>query len=151
MTLSNMADGFDLLEKPQVLSASGCTGHRTWEAALHLASFLYNSPFITNIKSRVVVELGAGTGLLAMTSHLLGAGKVTATDGDPESVERLRSTVKHNEELHLTNASRHLQNQAFSHGGITCRTFRWGQSLDELELEHVDTILAADVVSKSLV
>ncbi|KAL9049146.1 MAG: hypothetical protein Q9162_007365, partial [Coniocarpon cinnabarinum] len=71
--------GFYVLEKPLVLSASGSTGHRTWEAALHLAGWLEDGALVNGKR---VLELGAGTALLSLLAAQKGALSITATDGD---------------------------------------------------------------------
>ncbi|TKA71711.1 hypothetical protein B0A49_03972 [Cryomyces minteri] len=82
-----------LLEWRSVLGSSGTTGLRTWEAALHLGSYLLSSHAGHNgfaTASKNVVELGAGTGYVSvLCAKHLGARHVTATDGADEVVEAL--------------------------------------------------------------
>ena len=88
-----------LLENRAVISGAGTTGLRTWEAALHLSSYLLSSPELTeSIKGKKVIELGAGTGLLSIlcASHL-GAAHVTATDGDEGVVQALHENAAFND------------------------------------------------------
>jgi hypothetical protein len=88
-----------LLENRAVISGAGTTGLRTWEAALHLSSYLLSSPELTaSIKGKKVIELGAGTGLLSIlcASHL-GAAYVTATDGDEGVVQALQENAAFND------------------------------------------------------
>lgn len=49
-----------LLERPQLLSGSLTTGFRTWEAALHLGSYLLLPDNRDLIRGKNVLELGAG-------------------------------------------------------------------------------------------
>ncbi|KAK5631425.1 hypothetical protein RRF57_007139 [Xylaria bambusicola] len=75
-----------LLERRNLISGSRTTGHRTWEAALHLGSYLLTKPGHDVIRGKSILELGAGTGFLAiLCAKHLGARHVTTTDGD-ESV-----------------------------------------------------------------
>ncbi|KAK6008776.1 hypothetical protein QM012_000679 [Aureobasidium pullulans] len=88
-----------LLENRAVISGAGTTGLRTWEAALHLSSYLLGSPeLIESIKGKKVIELGAGTGLLSIlcASHL-SAAHVTATDGDEGVVQALHENAAFND------------------------------------------------------
>jgi hypothetical protein len=91
--------GLKLLENRAVISGAGTTGLRTWEAALHLSSYLLSSPeLIASVKGKKVIELGAGTGLLSIlcASHL-GAAHVTATDGDEGVVQALHENATFND------------------------------------------------------
>ncbi|THY21324.1 hypothetical protein D6D00_07155 [Aureobasidium pullulans] len=88
-----------LLENRAVISGAGTTGLRTWEAALHLSSYLISTPeLIASIKGKRVIELGAGTGLLSIlcASHL-GASQVVATDGDEGVVQALNENAAFND------------------------------------------------------
>jgi len=53
-----------------------------WDAALVLVYFLINkkSEIIINLKDKIILELGAGTGILGLTTGLLEAKKVVLTD-----------------------------------------------------------------------
>jgi predicted nicotinamide N-methyase len=70
---------------------------RTWEAALALSEFLLltDPPAIVAGSTRVL-ELGAGTGLVAMVSARMGAAGVVATDGDAGVCEALCANVRVN-------------------------------------------------------
>lgn len=88
-----------LLENRAIISGAGTTGLRTWEAALHLSSYLISTPeLIASIKGKRVIELGAGTGLLSIlcASHL-GASQVVATDGDEGVVQALHENAAFND------------------------------------------------------
>lgn len=142
---ADIESGIDLLEKPSVLSASGCTGHRTWEAALHLASLLNQPWMCENIIGKNVLELGSGTGLISMTCHELGAKHVRATDGDAGGVARLGRTIDRNS--YAGSKSRGSEYTApIDTGIVRCQNFLWGCDLDQLGEKAVDTVLAADVV-----
>jgi hypothetical protein len=97
--ISDKEPELKLLENRAVISGAGTTGLRTWEAALHLSSYLLSSPeLIANVKGKKVIELGAGTGLLSIlcASHL-SAAHVTATDGDDGVVQALHENVAFND------------------------------------------------------
>ncbi|KAI1815766.1 S-adenosyl-L-methionine-dependent methyltransferase [Poronia punctata] len=99
-----------LLEKRNQISGSRTTGHRTWEAALHLGTYLLllsssqnaqNSNLSSQnpnpnpnhlVRGKSILELGAGTGFLSILSAKhLHAKRVLATDGDENVVEGLRA------------------------------------------------------------
>ncbi|KAL1628194.1 hypothetical protein SLS54_001764 [Diplodia seriata] len=83
-----------LLESRAVISSSGTTGLRTWEAALHLGAYLASEGGRQWVRGKRVLELGAGTGLLSIlcTKHLQ-ATKATATDGDEGVVDSIKTNL----------------------------------------------------------
>ncbi|GME33461.1 putative Nicotinamide N-methyltransferase [Neofusicoccum parvum] len=83
-----------LLESRSVISSSGTTGLRTWEAALHLGAYLASEAGHKWVQGKRVLELGAGTGLLSIlcTKHLQ-AVKATATDGDEGVVDSIKTNL----------------------------------------------------------
>lgn len=128
-----------LKESRSVISGAGTTGLRTWEASLHLASYLCNTPtartqYITN---KHILELGAGTGFLSiLCAQHLGATHVTSTDGDEGVVDALKENLFHNS----------------AEDNVTAGVMRWGwgikDSLAEYEAERwgaLDTVIGADV------
>jgi predicted nicotinamide N-methyase len=67
-----------LLERRQLISGSLTTGYRTWEAALHLGTYFLSGSGQELIKGKSILELGAGTGFLAiLCAKNLGAAHVT--------------------------------------------------------------------------
>lgn len=128
-----------LLENRYVISGAGTTGLRTWEAALHLGSYLLSSHETTAlVAGRRVIELGAGTGLLAlMCAGHLGAKHVIATDGDEGVVEAMKENAACND----------LQAE------MKIAQLWWGRSVkgtwleEELAPDACDLIIGADVVS----
>jgi predicted nicotinamide N-methyase len=123
-----------LLESRSLLFASGTTGLRTWEAALHLASYLV-AEGRSHIQGKRVLELGAGTGLLSiLCARWLGAEHVIATDGDDGVVEALGTNF--------------FLNGIQDSDSIIARSLWWGQALDEGEggeQERTDLVLGADI------
>ena len=64
-----------ILESPTLISGMGCTGHRTWEAALALTEWLLLHPEVLE-NSQKTLDLGAGTGLIALLAGRAGVGEV---------------------------------------------------------------------------
>jgi protein-lysine N-methyltransferase EEF2KMT len=126
-----------LLERRHLISGSATTGFRTWEAALHLGSYLLSNPHL--VRNKNVFELGAGTGFdsILCAKHL-GAKHVTATDGDEGVIEALK------ENLFLNG----LDNEA----RVNASVLRWGWGLratwveEEQECWPCDIVIGADIV-----
>ncbi|KAI9712103.1 MAG: hypothetical protein M1820_001812 [Bogoriella megaspora] len=127
-----------ILEARSVLSSSGTTGLRTWEAALHLGSFLTTSGAQRFVKGKNILELGAGTGFVSiLCAKHLEARRVTASDGDPGTVEALNSNLF----LNGLEGSEKVHPEAL----------RWGRTLigsvfeEEMSEHPYDTVLGADL------
>lgn len=125
-----------LLENRGLISASGTTGHRTWEAALHLGQFLCLHSDI--IQGKDVLDLGTGTGYLAvLCARYLGARHVIASDGSDEVISNMSETLFLND---LQDAPR-----------ISTMEVMWGHALVGTEEQAwnggrpVDVVLGADV------
>jgi predicted nicotinamide N-methyase len=126
-----------LLEARNLVAASGTTGLRTWEAALHLGNYLCaNSSILVQGKS--ILELGAGTGYVSiLCAEHLGASHVLATDGSDDVVSSLSTN------FYLNN----LQDSAKIEG----KELKWGHAL--IGGEHpewnggrkIDLVLGADL------
>jgi predicted nicotinamide N-methyase len=136
-TGSKQVPSVTLLESRSLLSTSGGTGFRTWEAALHLGSYLSSDEGTAFVHGKRVVELGAGTGILSiLCARWLGCAHVTATDGDDRVVEALDNNIFLNG----------LQQSDL----IDARLLKWGRALEEDEggkQQEVDVVIGADVVS----
>ncbi|KAI9682967.1 MAG: hypothetical protein M1829_006403 [Trizodia sp. TS-e1964] len=133
------ASEITLLESPSLISFSGTTGFRTWEAALHLGKYLFTDPGRLLIRGKRVLELGAGTGLLAiLCSKYLGAAKVMATDG----TEQVAKGIENN--LFLNGLS--------DSGAIEAQVLFWGApefaapSARGLFSSQWDVVIGADVI-----
>ncbi|KAI1088736.1 putative methyltransferase-domain-containing protein [Rostrohypoxylon terebratum] len=132
-----------LLESRNLISASGTTGLRTWEAALHLGQFLTANPSI--IHHKAVLELGAGTGYLSiLCAKFMAPTMVIASDGSDDVVANLP------ENFFLNG----LQESRV----IRATDLKWGHALVGTEDEHwngglpIDVVLAADVTyDKSII
>lgn len=118
-------------ETPNVIGGLGTTGMRTWEAALHLSSYLG----VGEIKfdGSTVCELGTGTGLVGM-SLLPKAQKVIFTDGDTNLLESLQLNLDLNQ-----------FNQANNYN-YDIKQLVWGaEDSESLTYPKVDYVVAADV------
>ena len=116
------------------------TGVTLWQASPRLADYLQNHPEVCRGKS--VLELGAGLGLCGITAHYSGAKTVIMTDGDTQTLHRMRENVRHNC-VEVGDASVTVSNS------ISCRQLIWGSPHVEKFLEYhgeFDTIIGADVI-----
>lgn len=124
-----------LLESRSLILSSGTTGFRTWEAALHLATFLATRNGQCFVRNRVVKELGAGTGFLSiLCAKHFEVQSILATDGSPAITEDIIANSALNGLEHAPN--------------IQAKVYQWGQSLPAEEREGLapDTLLGADIV-----
>ncbi|PWW75645.1 hypothetical protein C7212DRAFT_204697 [Tuber magnatum] len=140
-----------LFESRAVISGSGTTGLRTWEAALALAEYLivshlgrfYSFPGAGVIagerlveEAGSVLELGAGTGLVGIVAARLGAGRVVLTDGDEGVCDALKAGLKWNGVADVASV----------------RRLMWGEEAEEgegNEGERFDLVVGADVTYDS--
>ncbi|KAL3465147.1 putative methyltransferase-domain-containing protein [Aspergillus heterothallicus] len=86
-------------ENRSLILASGTTGFRTWEAALHLGSFLSTTSLGSSLVSgKRVLELGAGTGFLSfLCAKYLRIESILTTDRDPALLEQIDDCIVKNE------------------------------------------------------
>lgn len=134
---NNEGKAVHIHESPNVISANGSTGHRTWEAALALADFLLTSPHVSTKQVHKVVELGAGTGLTGLVAArvLSPASRVILTDGDDLVVQNLRANIA-------------LNPSEDSKQEVTATRLLWGT---DPAIPDTDLVLAADVTYDSTV
>ncbi|WPH03088.1 Hypothetical protein R9X50_00596300 [Acrodontium crateriforme] len=125
-----------ILERPHLISGSLTTGFRTWEAALHLGSYLLSSTHI--IRGKNVLELGAGTGFLSiLCAKHLEAQYVTITDGDEGVVDALTDNL--------------FLNGLDDQKRVLTSVLRWGQGLrgtwveEDFEVWPYDVVVGADI------
>lgn len=87
-----------ITESRGVILSGGTTGNRTWEAALHLGSYLSTPSGESLIRGKRVIELGAGTGFLSLfCAKHLGADSVVATDREQFLIDNMRNCINLNE------------------------------------------------------
>lgn len=83
----------------EVLMAMGekkveISGQKLWCGSLGVIEYLLDHPVF--VKDKIVLELGAGTGVLGMLCNRLGASKVVLTDNDPRSITHMTADVPRN-------------------------------------------------------
>ncbi|KAI9653373.1 MAG: hypothetical protein M1831_006078 [Alyxoria varia] len=142
----------DVLEKPNVLADEGCTGHRTWEAALRFASLITAPEILKHVHGKKVLELGSGTGIVSLLSFKLGASHVLATDGDAGAVERIERSYARNISTKGHSRGRAKLRQDCGKTLLSSKTFLWGSDVQILDdpfhdaTNGFDTVFAADVI-----
>lgn len=132
------------LESCALISYSGTSGLRTWEAALYLGVYLACPDGKVFVDGKNVIELGTGTGFLSIfCAKHAGATHVLATDGDGGVVDDIGANIYLNG---LEGSSR-----------IETTVLKWGHALiDELlsgseRARMYDIVLGADVVCTGFV
>ncbi|XP_014561268.1 hypothetical protein COCVIDRAFT_22622 [Bipolaris victoriae FI3] len=131
-----------LLEARSVISSSGTTGLRTWEAALLLGSYLASESGHVFINQKRVFELGAGTGMLSIlcAKHLDVAG-IVSTDGDEAVVDAIKTNLFLNG----------LDVDDDSSCQVRTAALKWGYPVDattfseDYGMEVPDVVIGADV------
>ncbi|OQS02552.1 hypothetical protein THRCLA_21394 [Thraustotheca clavata] len=111
-----------LAESPGHLGIAG----KLWDSALILTTYLARNPHL--LKSKRVLEVGSGLGLVGMVCAFLGAKSVTLTDMD-EVVPMLNYNIRLN----------NLQKNAVA------KALCWGSPADHLE-PPFDVVVMSDVV-----
>ncbi|KAF3018798.1 Protein fam86a [Neopestalotiopsis sp. 37M] len=128
-----------LHEPRSLIAGTAHTGHRTWEGALHLATYLLAHPSEL-VTGKRVLELGAGTGFLSIICRkFLDAVAVTATDGEDAVVEGMCGNLR------LNGVDDNAQT------GVAARRLWWGTELegnwrDSGEPPALDIVIGADIV-----
>ena len=142
LSQDNSPPTITLLEARNLLAAAGTTGFRTWEACLHLGTYLCSPSCAITVTDQNILELGAGTGYLSiLCAKHLHAAHVTVTDGSDTIVADLASNFFLNG----------LQNNPV----IEAKELKWGQALvsgEQTEWNQgrtVDVVLGADVTYDS--
>ncbi|OAK97144.1 hypothetical protein IQ06DRAFT_296350 [Phaeosphaeriaceae sp. SRC1lsM3a] len=131
-----------LLEARSVISSSGTTGLRTWEAALLLGSYFASPDGQTSIRGMKVFELGAGTGMLSiLCAKYFGIAGIVATDGDEAVVDAIKTNFFLNG-LDIDDTSRSV---------VRTAALKWGWPIDattfheDYGMEAPDIVVGADV------
>jgi hypothetical protein len=135
-----------LLEARSVISSSGTTGLRTWEAALLLGSYFASAEGQSMIHGKRLFELGAGTGMLSiLCAKHLGTAGIVATDGDEAVVDTIKTNCFLNG----------LDFDDTSHREVKTAALKWGRPMDvtafqeDYGMEAPNILVGADVVSSS--
>ncbi|KAJ4298256.1 hypothetical protein N0V90_006155 [Kalmusia sp. IMI 367209] len=137
-----------LLESRSVISSSGTTGLRTWEAALLLGQFLASDRGSAIVRGQRIFELGAGTGMLSIlcAKHLCVSG-IVATDGDEAVVDAIKTNVFLNGLDLKESAGTTVNTAALSWGWpLDAKTFT-----EDYGMEIPDVLLGADVTYDKIV
>ncbi|XP_046870323.1 protein N-lysine methyltransferase METTL21A [Hypomesus transpacificus] len=100
-----------------------------WDAAVVLCMYLELGK--VDLKGKVAIELGAGTGLVGIVAALLGA-RVTITDREP-ALEFLAANVKAN-----------IPSEQEATAQVSELT--WGECLEHYQAGGFDIVLGADIV-----
>lgn len=133
---ASQAPHITILENRSLISASGTTGLRTWEAALHLGTYLCQNKDL--VQGKRILELGSGTGYLSiLCANFLASTHVLASDGSDDVINNLP------ENFFLNN----LQDST----RVVPMEVKWGHALMGTEEEKwnggraVDVVLGADI------
>lgn len=85
-------------ESRGLILSGGTTGFRTWEAALHLGSFLATPTGAALVRGKRVIELGAGTGFLSIfCARHLDVQDVVVTDREQALIDHIRDCMVRNQ------------------------------------------------------
>ena len=76
------------------------SGQKVWCGSLSVAQYLLNNKHL--VVDHVVVELGAGTGILGMLCEKLGCQHAFLTDNDPQSLLHMHEDCPRNEIVHAS-------------------------------------------------
>ncbi len=132
-----------LLEARSVLSSSGTTGLRTWEAALFLGSYFASPIGQSAIQGKRLFELGAGTGMLSLLcAKHLGVAGIVVTDGDEAVVDAIKTNL--------------FLNGLDTTDRVRTAALKWGRPIDattfpeDYGMDVPDVVFGADVVSHCL-
>jgi protein-lysine N-methyltransferase EEF2KMT len=126
-----------LLETSAILSGSGTTGLRTWEAALYLGDYLCSNP--ATVTGKRVLELGAGTGYISiLCAKHLGALQVIASDGSDDVVNSLPDNFFLNGLQDDTAISR--MDMKWGHAIVGTEEAEWNGG------RQIDLVLGADIL-----
>jgi hypothetical protein len=125
-------------EYGQIINSTGCT---LWRASTLLCNFLC-AHYKSYVVNKSIVELGAGLGLVGITSYMMGGAKrIVMTDGDTDALERQRQNVQ-------TNIVSHAEEDWDTL--LPCRQLRWGHSQQIQDFKRCwgtfDVVLGSDII-----
>ncbi|KAF5875057.1 putative protein fam86a protein [Botrytis fragariae] len=137
-SLASQTPTITILESASLLSGSGTTGLRTWEAALHLSTYISLNPHL--ISNKTILELGCGTGFISiLCAKFLSAKHVLATDGSPETLTLMNTSLFLN---NLTEAITPTPSQNTTSKTSICE-LTWGHMLPTGEFETFPEFLSS--------
>jgi predicted nicotinamide N-methyase len=114
--------------------------HLQWDAGLHLSTYLSLHP--TLVSHKTILELGCGTGLVSiLCAKYLHATHVLATDGSPETLVALNTSLYLNE-LSST-PSTPSSSQETTNPKISTRELIWGHLLSSGEFDSFSSFLSS--------
>ena len=93
MRTFSLPSGKELMIAQDTSSGAG-TGAVVWDAAWHLFNWLYQGGWLHSCTS--AIELGSGTGVVAIAMRLAGVPNVVATDGSQSLCEMCRANGRLN-------------------------------------------------------
>lgn len=146
----NETDYVRLKESPNVISAHGSTGHRTWEAALALSDYIITAglPYDSDDTEesnppRKLVELGAGTGLVGLIAAKLDPTlEIILTDGDEQVVNNLRANIELNNNNNSSTIDDSDSTEPVRRPRISTEVLLWNETP---VVANTDLVMAADV------
>lgn len=135
------------------------TGATVWPAAIVMIKYLERHNDL--IKSKVVVDLGSGTGVTSIACAVLGASHVICTDGDLNVVQLARENIQGaQQQLHdsiqpgissyQTNGLQSSNPTIISGCPVHVQKFWWGQDRIESNGHDVNVVIVADCVLPKL-
>lgn len=137
-SLASQTPTITILESASLLSGSGTTGLRTWEAALHLSTYISLNPQL--ISNKTILELGCGTGFISiLCAKHLSAKHVLATDGSPETLTLMNTSLFLN---NLTDTITPTLSQDTTSKTSMCE-LTWGHMLPTGEFETFPEFLSS--------
>lgn len=128
-----------IAESPNIISANGSTGHRTWEAAFALSDYILSgfaqSPSVLSSSwtPSSIIELGAGTGLTGLVAaSYFRSQTLVLTDGDDDVVNGLENNVELNTQgLTYTTSCNQYSTTAI------CKKLWWGNDADFDQVKRI--------------
>ena len=118
------------------------SGQKVWCGSVVVSEYMLRNPSI--VRSKCVVELGSGTGIVGMMCHRLGAGPIFFTDHDARSIDNMNIDIVTN---NITNCSVHVVDWfQGSHCEILLQEVRLAVATHASDL----LVVAGDVLYKSV-
>lgn len=133
-------------ELGQTLHSTGLT---LWRASNILCDFLVQQREHIVGSSRNILELGAGLGMCGIVASKLGSGRVILTDGDTDTLARMRDNVQANCCCHKNLG---YDDDTVADAGVRkiveCHQLIWGERVEEFRTAHgtFDLILGSDII-----